>query len=113
MRFLNAISVVIGSVRVCGRLAALGGATASAAGSGGAAGLGFGFCCGTGVAVAAGRADWAAGGVTDVVALVLGAFPVAVAAQPARAPAASTAPIFRHITNGEIPASATPNALCS
>jgi hypothetical protein len=108
MRFLNAVSVVLGSVRVCGRVAALGGATGSAAGSAGRAGLGFGFCGRTGVAVAAGRADWVAGGATDVVALVLGAFPVA--AQPARAPAASTAPIFRHLTNGKIPGSATPNA---
>src|ERR1700722_11601188 len=50
MRFLNAVSVVLGSVRVCARVAALGGATSSAAGlaGGGGAGLGFGFGAGGG-----------------------------------------------------------------
>src|ERR1700722_6814595 len=95
MRFLNAVSLVLGSVGVCGRAAALGGATRRAAGCG----FGFGF----GLATATGRADWVARGVTDAVALVLGAFPVAVAAQPARAPAASRAPTVRHrhLTDGK------------
>ena len=104
MRFLNAVSVVLGSVGVCGRAAALGGATRSAAGLGGGFGEGFdvgvgGFDVGFGMATVAGRADWVARGATDVVGLAPGAFPVA--AQPARAPAASRAKTGSHLTDEE------------
>src|ERR1700733_6543687 len=98
MRFLNAVSVVLGRVGVCGRAAALGGATRSAAGRGGGGfgvgvGVGGGGCFG--MAAAAGCADWVARGATDVVGLAPGAFPVA--AQPARAPAASRAKTGSHL----------------
>ena len=97
MRFLKAVSVVLGSVRVCGRVAALGGATRSAAGRGGGFGVGFGV--GFGMATVAGRADWVARGAADVVGLAPGAFPVP--AQPARAPAASRAKTGSHLTDEE------------
>src|SRR3984957_19794059 len=86
MRFLNAVSVVLGSVRVCGRAAALGGATRSAAGFGGGGGLGagFGFGCGRGWAAAGWPTVEAALAVTDAVRLPVAAVPVA--AQPVRAP---------------------------
>ena len=98
MRFLNAVSVVLGSVGVCGRAAALGGATRSAAGRGGG-GFDVGVGVGFGMATVAGRADWVARGATDVVGLAPGAFPVA--AQPARAPAASRAKTGSHLTDEE------------
>src|ERR1700722_11531514 len=98
MRFLNAVSVVLGSVRVCGRVAALGGATRSAAGLAGGGGPGLGFGFGLGCAAAAWPTVAAALAVTDAVLPTVAAGPVAVAAQPVRAPAASTAPIVRHLT---------------
>jgi hypothetical protein len=99
MRFLNAVSVVLGSVRVCGRVAALGGATSSAVGLGGGGGFGFGF--GFGCAAVAWPTVAAALAVTDAVLLTVAAVPPAVAAQPVRAPAASTAPTIRHLTSEE------------
>jgi hypothetical protein len=88
--------VVLGSVRVCGRVAALGGATRSAAGLAGGGGAGFGFGFGAGVGCAAAGWPTVAAAVTDAVLRAVAVVPVA--AQPARAPTASTAPIVRHFT---------------
>src|ERR1700722_3497890 len=99
MRFLNAVSVVLGSVRVCGRVAALGGATRSAAGLAGG-GAGFGFGVGAGAIAGCAAVGWptvAAALAVNAVLLTVAVVPVA--AQPVRAPAASTAPIVRHLTN--------------
>src|ERR1700685_3044158 len=99
MRLLKAWSVGLGSARVCGRVAALGGATASAVGfgGGGGPGLGLGFGC-----AAAGWPTVAAAlAVTDAVLLTVAAVTPAVAAQPVRATAASTAPIVRPLTSEE------------
>ena len=92
---------MLGSVRVCGRAAGARRRDREGGGPGGAAARALGF----GVAAdalagcaAAGRPTVAAAlAVTDAVLLTVAVVPVA--AQPVRAPAASTAPIVRHLTN--------------